>query len=285
MDENPSRILKKRQNGVFLILVGVSIVMLILSTKSLTGLPERVGLSIASFFQNSFHRVGEFFGDTANSIVELKQLKNNYANALTKISQYESMERSFADIRQENERLKEQLGYSREQRFKKISAEIIAKDPENVYSTIVINKGIKDGIKKDFPIIAFQDGIQGLVGRVVEVGRSTSIVMPLYDSSSHIACRLEKSRYEGLVTGQNRLDKPLLMQYVKKSSKDEIQFGDLVVTSGLAGLYPKDLSVGRVKEKKIVDYKTSMELELDPIIDFSRLEFVFAVLPVTEASE
>ncbi len=282
MDDSPSRVLRKRQGGIFLLLVGSSIVMLILSTRSLTGLPEQIGLSIASFFQNGFHRIGSFFSQTANSITELRELKSSYTNALIKIEQFESLERGFAEFRQDNIRLREQLGYLQDQRFKKVSAEIIAKDPENIFSTIVVNKGIKDGIRKNQPVIAYQDGIQGLVGRIIEVGRTSSIVMPLYDGTSHVASRLEKSRYEGLVTGQYRLDKPLIMQYVKKSAKDEIEFGDLVLTSGLAGLYPRDIYVGRVKDKRIVDYKTSIELELEPIIDFSRLEFVFIVMPSVE---
>jgi rod shape-determining protein MreC len=282
MDENVTRILKKRQGGIFIILVGVSIVMLVLSTKMLTGFPERVGLSAASFFQTTFHSVGEFFSQTVNSIVELKELKKNYASALDKLEEYENIERGYAEVRDENLRLKEQLGFSREILYQKVTAEIIAKDPGNVYSTMVINKGIKDGVKKNFPIIAYQNGIQGLVGRVVEVGRSTSIIIPLYDSTSYVACRLEKSRYEGLVAGQNSSEKPLLMQYVKKSSKDEIQFGDLVVTSGLKDLYPRDIAVGRVKAMKVEEFKTSMELELEPIIDFSRLEYVFIIYPHTE---
>lgn len=282
MEDNSSRILRRRQGGIFLILVGMSLVMLILSTRSLTGLPERVGLSVASFFQNVFHDVGEFFSQTANSIVELKQLKSNYSSALKKLEEYENLERGYAEVRDENTRLKEQLGFSREILFRKTAAEIIAKDPGNVYSTMVINKGIKDGVKKNLPIIAYQQGVQGLVGRVVEVGHSSSIIMPLYDSTSFVSCRLEKSRYEGLVTGQRVSEKPLVMQYVKKSSKDEIQFGDLVVTSGLKDLYPKDIAVGRVVSKKIVEYKTSMELELEPIIDFSRLEYVFVIFPIGE---
>lgn len=285
MDDNASRILKKRQGGIFLILVGVSVLMLILSTKSLTGLPERVGLSVASFFQNAFHSVGEFFSQTANSVVELKELKKNYSAALEKLEEYENIERGYAEVRDENLRLKEQLGFSQQIQYQKIAAEIIAKDPGNVYSTIVINKGIKDGVKKNLPIIAYQNGIQGLVGRVVEVGHSSSIIIPLYDSSSHVSCRLEKSRYEGLVSGQGTADKPLVMQYVKKSAKDEIQFGDLVVTSGLKDLYPPDIAVGRISNKKVDDYKTSMELDMESIIDFSKIEYVFIIFPKNEADQ
>lgn len=282
MDDASSKILRRRQGGIFLILLGASILMLILSTKSLTGLPERVGLSVASFFQKAFHSVGEFFGQTANSIAELREIKKNYSAALEKLEEYQNLERGYAEVRDENSRLKEQLGFSTQVKYRKLAAQIIAKDPGNVYSTLVINKGIKDGIKKNLPVIAYQEGAQGLVGRIVEVGRSTSIIVPLYDSSCFVSGRLEKSRYEGLVSGMGNADRPLSMQYVKKSAKDEIQFGDLVVTSGLKDIYPADVAVGRITEKKSEEYKTSLELGLEPIIDFSRLEYVFVVFPNQE---
>ena len=70
---------------------------------------------------------------------------------------------------------------------------------------------------------------------------------------------------------------PLVVQYVKKRAREELQFGDLVITSGLQSLYPPGIKVGRVSKLRLLDYLTSMELEIEPIIDFSRLEFVFII--------
>jgi rod shape-determining protein MreC len=199
-----------------------------------------------------------------------------------KLERYTNMERGLADLREENQRLKAQLGFSQDVAYQRIAARIVAKDPENLYSTITVDKGFDDGIRKNMPVIAFQDGMEGLVGRVVEVGRGASKIVPIYDSKSFVASRLSGgSRTEGLVGGQGSPDDPLLMRFVKKRAKDEVQFGDLVSTTGYESLYPPDVAVGRVRKVRVLDYQTSIDIELDPVLDFSRIEYVFVVKPQT----
>jgi rod shape-determining protein MreC len=196
------------------------------------------------------------------------------------------MERGLADLREENKRLKAQLGFAEDIAYQRIAARIVAKDPENLYSTIMIDKGIGDGIRKNMPVIAFQDGMEGLVGRVIEVGRGTSKIVPLYDAKSFVAARFSGgSRTEGLVGGQGSPDNPLLMRFVKKRTKDELQYGDLVVTTGYESVYPADVAVGRVKKVRVLDYQTSIDIELDPVLDFSRLEYIFVVIPHDAAND
>jgi rod shape-determining protein MreC len=110
------------------------------------------------------------------------------------------------------------------------------------------------------------------------VGRGTSKIVPLYDSKSYVAARMSSgTRTEGLVGGQGSPDDPLLMRFVKKRTKDDIQFGDLVVTTGYESIYPAEVSIGRVRKIRVVEYQTSIDIELDPVLDFSRIEYVFVV--------
>jgi rod shape-determining protein MreC len=242
--------------------------------------PESLGLTIFGFFQRGFSSVGGFVSDTVASIAELRRLRDNYRELSAKLERYTNMERGIAELRDENNRLKEQLGFSQGIAYQRIAAMIVAKDPENLYSTITIDKGFGEGIRKNMPVIAFQDGMEGLVGRVVEVGRGTSKIVPLYDAKSFVAGRLSGgSRTEGLIGGQGSSDDPLLMRFVKKRAKDEIQFGDLVVTTGFESVYPPEVAVGRVKKVLVLDYQTSIDIELDPVLDFSRIEYVFVVRP------
>ena len=195
------------------------------------------------------------------------------------------MERGLADLREENKRLKDQLGFSQDIGYQRIAARIVAKDPENLYSTITIDKGFNDGIRKNMPVIAFQEGLEGLVGRIIEVGAGTSKIVPIYDAKSFVASRFSGgSRTEGLVGGQGSPDDPLLMRFVKKRAKDEVQFGDLVVTTGFESLYPPEVAVGRVKKIRVLDYQTSLDVELDPVLDFARIEYVFVIKPQPEST-
>ncbi len=74
------------------------------------------------------------------------------------------------------------------------------------------------------------------------------------------------------------------MNYVKKIAKDKIAYGDLVVTSGLGGLYPKGINIGRIRDITAPTYETSLVLQVQPIIDFDRLEYLFLIGPEPESA-
>lgn len=279
MSSQPVRNPERNRKFVPIVLLAASLLTLTISTRSLQGLPEEVGVTVFGFFQRGFAGVGDFISGTISSIAELRRLKKDYDSLSKKLEEYSNLERGYADLRNENDRLKEQLGFTANLSYDRISARIVAKDPENIYASLVINKGSEAGIHKNMPVVAFQNGQEGLVGRVIEVGRGSSIVVPLYDSSSYIAARLATNRYEGLITGRGVADEPLIMKYVNKRAKDEAQFGDLVVTSGYESIYPPDVAIGRIKKFKTLDYETSLEVDIEPVLDFSRLEYVFVIKP------
>lgn len=273
---NPDRI----KRAVPVVLLAASLLAVTVSTRSLAGLPERVGLTVFGFFQKGFSAIGDFVADSIASIAELRRLREDYDELAAKLERYTNLERGAAELRQENQRLKEQLGFAERLAYERVPARIVAKDPENLYATFIIDKGVAEGVRKNMPVLAFQDGVEGLVGRVLEVGRGSSVVVPLYDASSYVAARLATSRHEGLLTGLGKADDALVMKYVKKRAKDEAQFGDMVVTTGFESVYPPDVAIGRVKKLRVLDYQTSVEIEVEPILDFSRIEYVFVIRPI-----
>jgi rod shape-determining protein MreC len=261
-----------------------SFITLMISTQSLTGISKQLGLSVVSFFQHGFSTVGSLVSDTIYSIAELQRLEDSHRALLTQVESLGRMEREFTDLKQENDRLRQLLQLSSETSHSLVAARIVAKDPGNLYSTFILDKGAAHGIRKNQAVIAYQDGLEGLVGRIIEVSRSSCLVIPIFDSASYIGVRMDRSRYEGLAIGSGSDELPLVVQYVKKRARDEIQFGDLVITSGLQSLYPAGIKVGRVSKLRILDYLASMELEIEPIIDFSRLEFVFVISQNNESN-
>jgi len=263
--------------AVFVALLLISFFTLLLSTQSFIVNFKDLGLTIFSGVRGGIYAVSSFTTRTVLSIKELGELRKEYDNLLKRMENYEEMERTSAEIRQENIRLREQLGFSQSLSYRHMAAQIIGRDPNNLYSALVINRGSKNGIKKDMPVIAYQNGIQGLVGRVIQVGNGESLVMPIYDSSSYVSARLEETRYEGILEGQGNVDTPILMRYIKKQAKDEIRYGDTIITSGMGGIFPAGLSVGRVTKIVVKDYETSIDVEVEPVIDFSRLEYVFVI--------
>jgi rod shape-determining protein MreC len=187
---------------------------------------------------------------------------------------YENLRQDVEKVQAENARLRAELDFPKGREYRYIAAEVIAKDPVNLFEAIIINKGQGAGVEKDQTVVAFQDGVEGLVGRIVEVGPFSSKVMPIYDQDSYISARFMRSRYEGLVHGAGIRDDSLELEYVRKSARREIQYGDLIVTSGANSLYPKDIYIGKLTSVNSREWESSLIIELEPIIDFARLEYV-----------
>ena len=261
----------------FILLLILSLVLLVFSTNARLSNPKELGLSVLSVFQKGIHGTVSWFSGTVNSINELNNLKVQYDRVLEKLNEYEQMDKNFQEIHRENELLKEQLDFSVSFENSHVPAEIIAKDPVNIFSSFTINKGRRHGILKGMPVTAYQDGIIGLVGKVIEAGYGSSIILPIYDSTSFVAARFQNTRYEGLVNGLGSNDRDLIMNYVKKTASAEIHNNDLIITSGMESLYPKGIFIGRIKSITSREYNTSLEIEVAPVIDFSRLEYVFVL--------
>jgi rod shape-determining protein MreC len=262
---------------VFAALALISFSLLLFSTRSFVINIQDTGLSIFSGIRGAIHTVSSAVSNTLLAAHELLVLRDEYDKLLERVTQYEYLERSSTEIRAENNRLREQLDFSQNLSYKHIPAEVSGHDPDNIFSAFVINKGKIHGIENNMPVIAFQDGMQALVGKVVQTGQVESLVMPLYDRRCFVSARLAHERYDGIVEGQGSPADPLLMRSVTKRARDDVKTGDIVVSSGMGGVYPANIILGRVSKIIFLEYETSIELELESAIDFSRLEYVFVI--------
>ncbi|MBP5568196.1 MAG: rod shape-determining protein MreC [Treponema sp.] len=260
----------------FLLFSGISLGF---STGSFIINLKNVGFSIMSTLEKGCNYIYSSVSNTVHAVSELKQLRKDYDELVIKLENYEEMQRSNADIKKENLRLKEQLDFAVSLDEKNIPAQIISRNLDSAYSYLTIDKGKVNGIKKGMPVIAFQNGNNGLVGRVVQVGTFTSQVMPVYNIDNIVSARIMNTRDLGLVNGLGSQDQPLKLRYIRKSVVDSLKFGDIIVTSGENDNYMKDIPIGTISLIKNNNYDTSLDIELMPIIDFARLENVVVVNP------
>lgn len=268
---------KHRTGTSLAALLVLSVLLLSFSGGNVSFRPKAIGLAVFSIFENTFTQTGSFFSRTVTSISELKKLQTKYNALRDQLSRYETVERDIVELRQENKMLRQQLGFSQTVPYGHIPAEVIGKDPGNLFSSIVIDKGSREGVRKDMPVVAFQNGFQGLVGKVLVVSPNSSVVQPIVDPNCYVAARLQATRYEGLVSGTGSATDQVIMNYVQKRARDEIKYGDLVITSGMSSIYPKGIYVGRVRTIVAKEWETSLELTLQPVVDFARLEYVFVL--------
>ena len=273
----------KKETLIFILLLLINSILMISDRRGREVLKlSELGFSFLSVFQQGFAYFTDFINETGNSISELKKIKTEYRDLLKKVSEYESLEKDYLDLKRENEEMRRQLSLSSNSKMEKIPAQITGSDPGIFYNTIIIDKGSKHGIKKDMAVVAFYEGFQVLVGRVIETGAYSSKVIPLYDKKFSAAARLQNLRYEGILSGNGDSRSLCLINYVNKNARDKIGYGDVVVTSGMSSIYPGGIYIGRVRSVVAKEYETSLELEIEPVVDFSRLEYVFVLKKETE---
>jgi rod shape-determining protein MreC len=170
-----------------------------------------------------------------------------------------------SELLSENERLREALGFKKLSPPASVTAQVIGRDSSPSSSTVTVNKGSLAGIDRDLAVIT----PDGVVGRVQAVLPGTARVQLLTDPGSTIAVRVQRNREEGLLEG--KLDRCAL-KYV--SFYIDVQEGDLLVTSGLDGIYPKGLPVARVTKVRKHEASSFQTVYADPVVRISRLEEV-----------
>lgn len=168
----------------------------------------------------------------------------------------------------ENQRLRQALEFKRrEVSHPLILAEVIGRDPDQIYDSIIIDVGEDKGIQKDLPVVT----AKGLVGHVAQVGQSSSIVRLIMRSRVSAAVQ-NRERAQGIVSWVQ--GKRFKLGMVEANS--EIKLGDRVVSSGLGGRYPKGILIGYVTE--VSDKQSNplfLEVQIESSVDFLKLEEVF----------
>ena len=269
---------RRHKVGVtFLASVLGSLLLMGTANGAVIAAPARVGRSALSLLQIVLTSSGRWIRGTWNSIGELRRVRLELEELRESVAEFRRLSRQFTELRSENAHLREQLTFSRGLRFDHIPAEIVGKDPGNLFATLTINRGSHHGVNRGMPVLAYHRGVEGLVGKVSEVGLVTSQVQPILDQASYVAVRLQRLRHEGLMNGES--SDSLVVRYVKREAREELEYGDLMITSGMGGIYPKGIEVGRVREVRASGSESSIELLIEPLIDFARLEYVFVILP------
>ena len=150
-----------------------------------------------------------------------------------------------------------------------IAARVIGRDSTNWYRGLLLDKGERDGIRPDMGVIT----PGGMVGRVVKATTVSSVVLLLTDPNTAVTGLIQRTRDEGMVTGTPR--GRLRMKYIPLLSA--VREGDMVVTSGLVGQFPKGLLIGVVKRIEKTEEDLFQSAELFPAVDFSKLEEVLVL--------
>lgn len=152
-------------------------------------------------------------------------------------------------------------------------ARVLAQDSSNLIYFLTLDQGSAQGVKTGMPIVT----PQGLAGRVTQVGTQWSKVLLIIDPSSSVNAVVQSTRATGVVQGA--VNGQLVIKYVPQG--EAIKEGDLILTSGIGGNFPKRLLIGQVTQVRKRDIELFQEADIQPSVDFTRLEFVLILKKFT----
>ena len=161
--------------------------------------------------------------------------------------------------------------------YKSLAARVVDNKSDALFKTILINRGTADGLLAGYPVLS----AQGVVGKIIESSWHYSRVLLLSDKNSNIDAVIQRNRAHGILQGTGMLRYHL--KYIPRS--EEILPGDTLLSSGMAGLFPKGLILGTVIKAYRQEHELFQKIDVMPSVDFSKLEEVLILIPEKEKNK
>ena len=264
-----------RKKSVYLWIVVLVIFIVILNIpvvrRSKPLRTVRVLASNISFpFKYVFNGVYENSTAGTRNFFRLKGIQKENEKLKKEISEYMAKIVLFNELSRENEKLRSALSF-RSKSFvsRLLPAEIIGRSGSNWFNVIEINRGSADKIAADSAVL----NEEGLVGRVFEVSNFSSKVLLITDPSSAVSVLDTETGDMGIAAG-NSIG-PLKIKYMAATAA--VKVGDKIITSGMSEIFPKGVIVGIVRSVSKKDYDIFQKVDVNPAVNFSRLDKVFVI--------
>ncbi|MEL7597625.1 MAG: rod shape-determining protein MreC [Clostridiaceae bacterium] len=269
----------KNKLTVTVIVLSVSFLILIGYTskrEKISTAENGIGVALNSVqgviysFNNKIKNNVRFIIDFSKVKKENEELRAENTKLQDKALKYDALEN-------ENERLRTMLNFKNQrEEYEYIGCDIIGKSGNNWLDGFIINRGTDDGIKKRMVVITGE----GLVGQVTSVGNNWSIVQSLVNENIAVAGLVNSTREnDGVVKGYRDINDKLLAKLYYLPLDSQVKKGDVILTSGLGGLYPKGIKIGTVIDIEEDKGKLIKNAVIEPSVDFNKLEELFIVVP------
>jgi rod shape-determining protein MreC len=272
-------LMRHREALLLLLLVVFSLIIISKQVRDPSGMTyfRRNVLSVVSPFQSGFTIVVGGISGLWEDYLNLHGVRDENIWLREEVNQLRT---EIQELREElfrSGRLEEFAAYRRETGFEGTVARVIGESPDPWARTIVVNRGKADGIEKGLSVVT----PDGLVGRVVEVARHSSVVRLIVDRSSRVPVVVSRSRARAIMEGEN--SGTCQLKYLART-KDVLE-GDIVITSGLAGVYPRGIEVGSVTQVIRKSHGLYQYAKILPHAPIGRLEDVLILESPSRSGE
>jgi rod shape-determining protein MreC len=259
------------------IALGVVVVLALILLNLPSHTAARLKVGISSLFlplfglANSSDQVANKAGDAITTRKEL--LKQNEAlrdeNQNLRLQAMQAQETA-----RENARLRQLLDWRQARPWKMKLARVVLRDPANWWRTVQIDKGRLDGLSNNLPVLT----MEGLVGRISAVGPATSTVVLIGDRDCKVAAQVKETRDTGVIGATDPLDNSLVtLGFLSKNAK--LAPGEDVTTSGLGGIFPAGIPIGKVADSRAVEYGLYTEARVKLAANMGSLDEVWVLFP------
>lgn len=220
-----------------------------------------------------FQKASTFLIKTVHGVfqnyVVLIHLQRENLMLKQKVAELQGENHQMKEMVYANERLQKLLQFREKISPPVIAAEVIGGDPSSWFKSITLNKGEKEGIRKGMVVIA----PEGVVGQILKTAPYHSTVLLITDYSSAIDAIVQRTRAKAIVEG--REENRCQLKYLLRS--EDVIVGDVAITSGLGGNFPKGLMVGEIRKVEKREHGIFQYAELVPSVDLTKLEEVLVI--------
>ncbi|MEI6322467.1 MAG: rod shape-determining protein MreC [bacterium] len=261
--------MKYVQIAALVLLAVAAIILCVIGAGPLAQLQSGF-LGLLSPLSQSGNAVKNSIGNLGKDLMTLDQLQAEYNRLLSENKQLRAENNGLRDLQTDNDHLRSILGYRERSAFHLIPAAVLGHDAQAWWSTIKINRGSKDGIAADMPVITDR----GLVGKTTAVSREMSEVILITDENCKVAAKVEGTKDQGICAGARAPEGELKLSFLNKLA--DLQPGQKVYTAGVSGgVFPSGIALGTVKNFHARELDG--EAVLEPAADLGSLEEVFVV--------
>jgi len=210
-----------------------------------------------------------------NGIFHLNQILAENKRLKEELSKLNSDKITIEEIKSENAKLKELLGLKDQIKLSASYeiAKVVQRSQEAWLNYFIIDKGEKNGVKKNMVVI----NNQGLIGYIIDTGTNWAKVITVLDPDFSASAMVVRTREIGVVRGSvNLLSKRLCeLRYISKDSK--VKLNDIVITSGMGEIFPKGIAIGKVVQIKNDKFELTKNIVIEPLVDIENVEYVMVL--------
>lgn len=264
--------LKQKNYLAFGAVVIVAVVLLSLPTRA----TARLKLAVGSWFLPLFGLAGaaqQLPADLADSVLPRRELLREIDSLRKENQQLKEQQVQTVAIARENEQLRALLGWQRQVPWKLKLANVVMRDPANWWRTIQIDLGSRDGIRTNQPVLT----PEGLVGRVSAVSYVSSQVVLIGDPNCRISALVDNATHDmGVITPGGPLDSSVVqLSYLASSAN--LKPGQSVLSSGLGGIFPRGIPIGKIVDVQSIEYGLATEASVKLNANLGALEQVWVL--------